>query len=284
MTKAAECIRSIEELAHTPATVATLVTLYEAAGDDEAAQGVLDRALAHHQQLDFASDAAMKIREGDCAFKIHKKQYQNAADAYLDLIEGESAAPLDPDLRLRSLASLVIALSYCDTKSADVRCTMLPPVKECAVEPSELERLATRSNRLPSKLADAGEKKNERKRAAKTPERIARKRAKRREAFLTKLRSRDSYNPTIGLITPDPERWIPRKQRSHGKRGRRGRNRFVGAQGAGMGTEKDALKLDAAARAARKAEGGDEKRATAVVVSSQTSAVQRKAGKKKKRR
>ena len=83
-----------------------------------------------------------------------------------------------------------------------------------------------------------------RKRASKTPESIARKRTKRREAHLAKLRQRDDYNPMIGLVNPDPERWIPKKQRSYGKRGRRGRNRFVGAQGAGMGTQKDAAKLD----------------------------------------
>jgi len=92
---------------------------------------------------------------------------------------------------------------------------------------------------------------NSRKRAVENPERIARKRAKKREAYLTKVRSKPDYNPSIGLVNPDPERWIPRKQRS-GRRGRRGRNRFVGAQGSGMGSQKDASKLDAAARAAAK--------------------------------
>lgn len=121
-----------------------------------------------------------------------------------------------------------------------------------------------------------------RKRAAKSPAAIARKREKRKQAHLAHLRARPDFNPSIGLINPDPERWIPRKQRSHGKRGRRGRNRFVGAQGAGMGTEKDALKLDAAARAAKKTEAGEEKKAV-VVSSSQTTAVLRKSKKKKRR-
>lgn len=159
---------------------------------------------------------------------------------------------------------------------------MLPSLEESTVDPIELEQQAQRSSRLVSKLAAAAtDKKQERKRAAKSPEAIARKRAKRKEAYLANLRARPDYNPTIGLINPDPERWIPRKQRSHGKRGRRGRNRFVGAQGAGMGTEKDALKLDAAARAARKAEAGEEKKA--VVVSSSQTAPTRKSKKKKRR-
>ncbi|GMF31854.1 unnamed protein product [Phytophthora lilii] len=276
--KAAECICSIEQLAHSPGTVATLVALYEQAGDSASAQTVLKSALAHHKATNYTSEQAMKIREGDCWYKIQKKQYREAADAYLELLEGETAGALDRDIRLRSMASLVVALSFCDAEAAEARCAMLPAVEESGVDPSELEKQAPRSNRLAAKFADTGDKKSERKRATKSPESIARKRAKRREAHLAKLRSRPDYNASIGLVNPDPERWIPRKQRSHGKRGRRGRNRFVGAQGAGMGTEKDALKLDAAARAARKAESD---KPAAVVVSSGSGI--RKSKKKKRR-
>ncbi|POM66078.1 Signal recognition particle [Phytophthora palmivora] len=276
--KAAECIRSIEQLAHSPGTVATLIALYEQAGDSISAQAVLKSALVHHKTGNYSSEQAMKIREGDCWYKIQKKQYREAADAYLELLEGETAGALDRDLRLRSMASLVVALSFCDAEAAEARCAMLPAVEESAIDPSELEKQAPRSTRLAAKFADTGDKKSERKRAAKSPESVARKRAKRREAHLASLRSRPDYNASIGLVNPDPERWIPRKQRSHGKRGRRGRNRFVGAQGAGMGTEKDALKLDAAARAARKAESD---KPAAVVVSSGSGI--RKSKKKKRR-
>mmetsp|Transcript_2217 Transcript_2217/g.3109 ORF Transcript_2217/g.3109 Transcript_2217/m.3109 type:complete len:851 (-) Transcript_2217:324-2876(-) len=85
---------------------------------------------------------------------------------------------------------------------------------------------------------------------------ILRKREKRREAYLQKLHVEGRYNydrPT----KPDPERWIPKNQRSYAKRGRRGRHKFIGAQGGGTGAgaDKDALRLDAAARALAKAEG-----------------------------
>ncbi|CAI5707877.1 unnamed protein product [Peronospora effusa] len=276
--KAADCIRSIEQLAHTPGTVATLVALYEQAGDSASAQAVLGSAVAHHKAIDYTSEQAMAIREGDCWYKIQKKQFRNAADAYLELLEGETAGAMECDLRLRSMASLVVALSFCDAEAAETRCAMLPAVEESGVDPSELEKQAPRSTRLAAKFVDTGDKKSERKRAAKSPESIARKRAKRREAYLANLRARPDYNASIGLVNPDPERWIPRKQRSHGKRGRRGRNRFVGAQGAGMGTEKDAFKLDAAARAARKAESDK----PAVVVVSNGSGIRK--SKKKKRR
>jgi hypothetical protein len=87
-----------------------LVALYEAAKDSIAAQKVLQNALTHYKKHDFTSTDAIKVREGDCAYKIQKKNYQEAAKAYLDLLEGENAGALDPDLRIRSLASLVIAL------------------------------------------------------------------------------------------------------------------------------------------------------------------------------
>lgn len=110
LAKAAEVISSIQEIAHTPGTVATLVALNEAAGDSNAAKVVLKRALEHHKQVDYTSEQSMKIREGDCSYKIQKKDYREAADAYLELLEGESAGALDRELRLRSMASLVVAL------------------------------------------------------------------------------------------------------------------------------------------------------------------------------
>ena len=121
-----------------------------------------------------------------------------------------------------------------------------------------------------------------RKRAGRNPERIARKRAKKRERHIAYLQSKPDYNPSIGLVKPDIERWIPRKQRSHAKRNRRGRNqKFVGAQGSGMGTEKDAMKLDVAARA--KDSGGKNEKPKATVATSKATAAQRKSKKKKRR-
>ncbi len=92
----------------------------------------------------------------------------------------------------------------------------------------------------------------------KNHESILRRRAKKREAYLEKLQEEGRYNPDRP-VKPDPERWVPKSQRSYNKRGKKGRTKFVGAQGigSGAGAEKDAAKLDAAARAAAKAQGKD---------------------------
>jgi len=109
--------------------------------------------------------------------------------------------------------------------------------------------------------------KNSERSKKKNREAILRKRAKQREAYLAKLQSEGHYDPNkTPLSKPDPERWIPKNQRSYNRRGRgRGgkhnnRSNMGGAQGggAGAGMEKDAARLDVAARvAAAKAGGGD---------------------------
>jgi signal recognition particle subunit SRP72 len=89
-------------------------------------------------------------------------------------------------------------------------------------------------------------------------EAVLRRREKKRQDYLEKLQQEGKYNPDRPL-KPDPERWLPKSQRSYNKRGRRGRSQFIGAQGigSGAGADKDAAKLDAAARAAAKAQGID---------------------------
>ena len=84
------------------------------------------------------------------------------------------------------------------------------------------------------------------------------RRAKKRVAYLAKLEAAGKYDPK-NPPTPDPERWIPKKQRSYNRRGRKNKGKFVGAQG-GDSNAKDVAKLDAAERARAKREA-DEKKA-----------------------
>ena len=103
-------------------------------------------------------------------------------------------------------------------------------------------------------------------RKKKNRESILRKRSKQREAYLSRLESEGLRDPTKqSLSKPDPERWIPKVQRSYNNRRGRGGGRGkytsnVGAQGGGAspGMERDAAKLDVAARvAAAKSGSGD---------------------------
>eukprot|EP00624_Nannochloropsis_granulata_P000954 evm.model.NODE_14167_length_11795_cov_55.725307.5 len=93
----------------------------------------------------------------------------------------------------------------------------------------------------------------------KNPEAIKRRRARARAAYLAELTAAGKYDATRPGPPPDPERWIAKSQRSYNKRGKKGRARFVGAQGSGDGAQKDTARLDVASRvAAEKKKGGGE--------------------------
>jgi len=121
-------------------------------------------------------------------------------------------------------------------------------------------------------------------RAAKRPERIMLRRTKLREQYLQKLAAEGKIHADRPP-KPDPERWLPRKQRSYNKRGKR-RNQFLGAQGSGDGAQKDAAKLDVAARVAERREKGIEsakeaKSSAQATVSSSSGRRTKKRGKRK---
>ena len=77
---------------------------------------------------------------------------------------------------------------------------------------------------------------------------VLRYREKKREAYLAKLTEEGKYNPEKPT-KPDPERWIPKKQRSHYRR-RKNRKYGAGTSHQGIGGGMEDKKLDARARAA----------------------------------
>eukprot|EP01083_Nonionella_stella_P206213 750229_1 len=126
-----------------------------------------------------------------------------------------------------------------------------------AMDIPRLSKGSSGSNKM-RKMLGSNRNSDGKQKKKKNPDAILRRRAKKREAHLKKLQKEGKYNPDRPL-KPDPERWVPKNQRSYNKRGRKGRTKFTGAQGIGSGAgyDKDAAKLDAAARAAAKAQGKD---------------------------
>lgn len=124
-------------------------------------------------------------------------------------------------------------------------------------------------------------------------ERILRRRAKLRELYLLKLQELGKYDPNRPIkpdperlvffspccLTMSPDRWIPLKQRSYSKRGRKNRNKFVGGQGSGDGAQKDMQKLDAYARS-HGADAGNKKQGVVIAAPTPTGG---KKGRGKKR-
>eukprot|EP01041_Mallomonas_annulata_P004624 gene4624-9182_t len=174
-----------------------------------------------------------------------------------------SSGSLVAEERLSVMTDLVLLLSHTDSEAAE-RLVQNLPVPETSTDllADELEKrdiprigrtgtgAAKGSNAKTDMAAGTGDK--ERKKGP-SPEQKARRKAKRRELYLLQLQATGKYEPSRP-VKPDPERWIPRNQRSYAKRGRRNRQKFVGGQGSGDGAQKDMVKLDVYARAQAKKE------------------------------
>eukprot|EP00535_Pseudo-nitzschia_heimii_P008921 CAMPEP_0197188736 /NCGR_PEP_ID=MMETSP1423-20130617/18379_1 /TAXON_ID=476441 /ORGANISM="Pseudo-nitzschia heimii, Strain UNC1101" /LENGTH=739 /DNA_ID=CAMNT_0042640659 /DNA_START=235 /DNA_END=2454 /DNA_ORIENTATION=+ len=107
---------------------------------------------------------------------------------------------------------------------------------------------------ITNKIATTSNTRDEDNSSKRSREKILRRRVVKKEAHLKELESKGKYNPDRP-IKPDPERWIPKHERSRSSRGgnRGGRNKNNGLNSAqGGGSKLDADRLDAAARRAGK--------------------------------
>lgn len=84
--------------------------------------------------------------------------------------------------------------------------------------------------------------------AKRSQKSILRKRARKREAYLKELEAKGQYNPDRPT-KPNPERWIPKHERSRNRRGGR-RGGGINRSAQGGGSQADAERLDAFARRA----------------------------------
>lgn len=82
-------------------------------------------------------------------------------------------------------------------------------------------------------------------------DKVLRQRARKREAHLKELEAKGQYNPDRPSV-PNPERWIPKHERSRSRGGGKGSraNQGTNRSAQGGGSQADALRLDAAARRA----------------------------------
>lgn len=187
------------------------------------------------------------------AYRLRKGQYEEAAAVFQQLV---GSGDLEADDRLAAMAHLVIALSWFDQESAEEHAMSLPATAGAEeIDPVELEDTEVpRSSRVRRLvIVDKAQQRADRKKSAADPEKRRRKRAAEREKYLKKLEEEGKYDPNKP-VKPDAERWIAKKSRSYNKRGRKNKNKFSGAQGAGTVDSKDAEKLDAFARAKAKKE------------------------------
>eukprot|EP00978_Attheya_sp_CCMP212_P014212 scaffold36167_cov51-Attheya_sp.AAC.1 len=250
-----ECAQDIPQR---PGTLATIASLYRELGDVERATAVLQSSI---------------MKDNHPLALAHSKYeaglYQEAADLYESCLNScrndasRDDTDKDADAAAQDVglvtAHLIQALSHVDPNRAlSYTLPEAHPTMEdgAALEALEIPRLSGSTTMTTTTMNGTGGGSNKALTKTSKKEAVMEQRAKRREAHVKSL------PPAEQERTPDPERWIPKAQRSHHKN-RRGRNKgryqsnnattTTQGGGSGAGADRNAAKLDVAAR---KKDGG----------------------------
>jgi signal recognition particle subunit SRP72 len=288
--QAIEVLKEMNEYAQSPAMIATLVAMHKASGEADMAQEILDRAVAHYSSGAESAFTGFPILREAAIEKLRNGQYEEAATAIRQVLE-HASEDLEAKNRMELSGLAVVACSFYDIDLAEEHMQSLPNFEYDDIDPTQLEDSALKQRTVSARVrrlapADKQQRKVERKKSTMNREKVLKIRARRKEKYMQELYAREDndYNEKNPPPNPDPERWIPKKHRSSAlKRRGKNRNKFQGAQGGGSGAalEKEALKLDAYARAQNKKDNpnADVKRGQVV-----TSGPARNAKKKKGRK
>ncbi|CAG8762271.1 16660_t:CDS:10, partial [Dentiscutata erythropus] len=192
-----------------PGYVGLLVWLHEKVGKPENAVRALDQA-GTFWKSGVMSDESRSILKQTAAFKLKTTRYHEAAQDYEQLVKGD---PLD----IQALAGLVASYSQYDINLAEKYESSLPDVSvQTEVDIESLEKVVPGVKKSYIKKADVKTIEKQ----TKTPP----KKKKKRKPLLPK-----NYDPAV---PPDPERWLPKRERSGFKiKGKRKQQLMKGSQG-----------------------------------------------------
>ncbi|NXE59143.1 SRP72 protein, partial [Calcarius ornatus] len=221
VTKACMILRSIEELQHKPGMVSALVTMYSHEEDIDSAIEVFTQAIQWYQQHQASQIRGPKspvhlslIREA-ANFKL---KHGRKKEAISDLEELWKQNPKD----VHTLAQLISAYSLVDPEKAKVLSKHLPSSDTMSlkvdVDALENSHGATYVRKKAAKLTGDNQQKEQGQGEVK-------KKKKKKKGKLPK-----NYDPKV---TPDPERWLPMRERSY----YRGRKKGKKKDQVGKGTQ-----------------------------------------------
>ncbi|NWZ93832.1 SRP72 protein, partial [Nesospiza acunhae] len=221
VTKACMILRSIEELQHKPGMVSALVTMYSHEEDIDSAIEVFTQAIQWYQQHQASQTRGPKspvhlslIREA-ANFKL---KHGRKKEAISDLEELWKQNPKD----VHTLAQLISAYSLVDPEKAKVLSKHLPSSDTMSlkvdVDALENSHGATYVRKKAAKLTGDNQQKEQGQGEVK-------KKKKKKKGKLPK-----NYDPKV---TPDPERWLPMRERSY----YRGRKKGKKKDQVGKGTQ-----------------------------------------------
>ncbi|NXR16706.1 SRP72 protein, partial [Cinclus mexicanus] len=235
VTKACMILRSIEELKHKPGMVSALVTMYSHEEDIDSAIEVFTQAIQWYQQ-----HQASQIRGANPKSPVHLSLIREAAnfklkhgrkkEAISDLEELWKQNPKD----VHTLAQLISAYSLVDPEKAKVLSKHLPSSDTMSlkvdVDALENSHGATYVRKKAGKLTGDNQQKEQGQGEVK-------KKKKKKKGKLPK-----NYDPKV---TPDPERWLPMRERSYYRGRKKGKKKDQVGKGTQGSTTTGSSELDA---------------------------------------
>ncbi|RCV28491.1 hypothetical protein SETIT_5G408300v2 [Setaria italica] len=209
---AADSLSKIPDIQHMPATVATLVALKERLGDSNAAASVLDSAIQWWKNSMTEDNKLDLFTREAAAFKLSHGRDEEACLLYEELVKSHGS--------IEALAGLVATAARTNLEKAEQyekKLKPLPGLKGVNVESLE-------------KTSGARHVEGPQDMKVDTPEEVKKQKARKRKR---KPRYPKGFDPANPGSQPDPERWLPRRERSSYRPKRKDKRAQVrGAQGA----------------------------------------------------
>ncbi|KAF9922941.1 Signal recognition particle core component [Linnemannia zychae] len=214
-----------KEEQHRPGYVALLVWLYDQAGQGEKGVDLLSEASAVWTKNNKGSGSKtalpLTLLKQTATFKLKSHRYKEAAKDYEELVRAD---PSDP----ASIAGLIMAYSEFEPTLAEKYGASLPEMKNViALDVEALEKVVPGLKREYVSTENAGGIFGGRRPLGpgSRPRRTGARRLRKRKPLLPK-----NYNPEAPG-TPDPERWLPKRDRAAA--------RLARARKTGGGSRKD---------------------------------------------
>ena len=221
--EAVQYLQKLPSLKYLPSWVATIVALLEKARDIDSATQLIDEAVQHWKSQSPASTEGqnryLTLLKASAEFKRKHRRLEEAAEAYTRLVKEEGSTSLTT-----SLMNLVAVLSLTNPTKAAEYASRFPDDPSLQNEMKSLD-LTTLENLPPKRVKTLETEGTAEASESTTPSmdadlaaKIALKKRERRKRK-KKKRLPKEYDPKV---PPDPERWLPKRERSsYRRRGRR---------------------------------------------------------------
>ncbi|KAI8022780.1 Signal recognition particle subunit SRP72 [Camellia lanceoleosa] len=190
---AAESLSKIPDIQHMPATVATLISLKERAGDIDGAIAVFDSAIQWWSNAMAEDNKLNVIMQEAASFKLKHGRKEEAARLYEELVKSHGS--------IEALVGLIKTTAHSDIDKAEAYEKQLKPLPGLkSVDVDSLEKTSG-AKHVESVLhvTEQFEAKGKEK---------AKKKRKRKPKYPK------GFNPANPGPPPDPERWLPKRERS----------------------------------------------------------------------